>query len=992
MTTSFLLNHFNRIIFCLPPVSLINGRLTGQMNYFMFRSGLVTILMSAMSTIGFAQTASIRGIITDKIDKKAVSGATVTLLLQADSSLVKNVISDSTGFFLFDNLANDSFIVTVNTINFQQYVSFATIRENNSVDLGSIRLDQKGKDLDVVTIVSRAPAVIQKGDTSQFSASQYKVNPDATTEELIKKMPGITVARDGTVTAQGEQVKKVTIDGKDFFGDDASAALKNLPSEVVDKIQVFDRLSDQAQLTGVDDGNSVKAINVVTKSGIKNGQFGRAYIGYGTEERYAAGGNVSFFKGDRRISIVGNFNNINQQNFGSQDLLGLTSIGNNRGGGGGGGGPRGGGGGWGGGNDNFSVGQSSGISKTNSLGINFSNKYGKKLTVAGSYFYNNSQNKNASVVNTETFAPNGKNQFSNQVGNAVTDNNNHRINMRLEYKIDSNNSIFIIPSINFQNNNSGSFSSYKSYYGINDSISTSLINSMNDRKGYNVRNNIMYRHSFAKKGRSISLGLNTNFSRNTGETITDAVYRFFDNGIVEDSLQNQFADNLTSGQNYGASITYTEPVGKKGLLQFEYNPSIQKNGADQQTFLYDGQKYSRFDSALSNIFDNTITTNRGGFTYRFSKNKDDMFAVGINFQQAKLESQRIFPTVSSVNQSFSDILPNAMWRKKLSPVSNLRVFYRANVNFPSVNQLQDVVNPTNPSRVSSGNPLLQQSNTQFLGGGYSYTNSKTSKSFFANLYMQTASNYISNATYIATADSVIQQGIVLKKGSQLTKPVNLDGYKSLRSFFTYSMPLKFIKTTVNLNTGFSYLKLPGQVNSTATSTDNLVYNAGVVLASNISQYVDFNLNYNANFNEAKNSFNSSLNNRFINQTAGLGLNLLNKKGWFIQNDVNNQTYSGLSEGLNQSFWLWNAAIGKKFGKNKAAELKLSVFDLLKQNQSITRTVNESGIQDSQSQVLQQYFMLTYTYNLKNFGVAKPANKNSEIYQGSIPGRMGGPGF
>jgi hypothetical protein len=292
--------------------------------------------------------------------------------------------------------------------------------------------------------------------------------------------------------------------------------------------------------------------------------------------------------------------------------------------------------------------------------------------------------------------------------------------------------------------------------------------------------------------------------------------------------------------------------------------------------------------------------------------------------------------------------------------------------------------------VSSGNPSLKQSNTQFLGGRYSYTNSKTSKSFFANLFVQTANDYISNATYIASKDSVIQKGIELKKGSQLTKPVNLDGYKNLRTFFTYSMPMKPIKTTLNLSTGFGYSKLPGMVNYRETTTDNNLYNAGIVLARNISEYVDFNLNYTSNFNEAKNSFNAGLNNRYINQTAGLALNLLTKKGWFLQNDVNNQTYSGLSEGLNQSFWLWNAALGKKVGKKKTSELKLSVFDLLKQNQSITRYVNESGIQDTQSEVLQQFFMLTYTYSLKNFGVPKPPARGEN--RGGMQNRMGGPGF
>ena len=955
----------------------------------MLKHSILTILLFTISLVGFGQTASIKGIVTDRTDNTPVAGATVSLLLQKDSSVVKNVVSSNSGSFEFLNLENDSFIVKVNSINFQENLSFVTIKNNSSRNLGNVSMDKKGKDLAAVTVVARATPVIQKGDTSQFSASQYKVNPDASTEDLIKKMPSITVAKDGTVTAQGEQVRKITIDGKDFFGDDASAALRNLPSEVVDKIQVFDRLSDQAQLTGVDDGNSTKAINIVTKSGLKNGQFGRAYVGYGTNERYAAGGNVSFFKGDRRLSLVGNFNNINQQNFGSQDLLGLTSSGGraSAGGGGGGGRPGQGGGGWGGGNDNFSVGQSNGISKTNAFGINFSNQYGKKLSLSSSYFYNQSANNNLSVLNTETFADNGKNLITNQNSNSSTDNYNHRFNMRLEYKIDSNNSIFFIPNVSIQGNTSNSLSSFKNFIGADDSTSNALIKSMADRSGYNIRNNILYRHAFAKKGRSLSLGFNVNFTKNSGESISDADYRFYKNGISTDSSRNQFADNLTNGENYTGTITYTEPVGKKSQLQFEYSPGIQKNKADNQTFLFDGNKYNQFDPRFSNKFDNTVTTNRGGLTYRFNKNKDEMLSLGMNVQAATIKSERVFPTVTSVKQSFSDFLPNAMWRKKLSAVSNIRIFYRSSVNFPSVNQLQDVVDVSNPLRVTVGNPNLKQSNTQFLGGRYSYTNSKTSKSFFANLFVQSASNYISNATYIARADSLIQNGDTLKRGSQLSIPMNLNGYRSLRSFFTYSMPIKAIKTTLNLNAGFSYSKLPGMVNNRLTNTDNLVYNTGIVLASNISEYVDFNINYNIALNEAKNSQSKSLNNRFINQSTGFALNLLSKKGWFFQNDISNQTYTGLSEGLNQSFWLWNAGIGKKFLKNKAGELKLTVFDLLKQNQSISRSITETGIEDRQSEVLQQYFLLTFTYNLKNFGVAKKTNNAA-----GDKDRMGGPGF
>jgi hypothetical protein len=324
-----------------------------------------------------------------------------------------------------------------------------------------------------------------------------------------------------------------------------------------------------------------------------------------------------------------------------------------------------------------------------------------------------------------------------------------------------------------------------------------------------------------------------------------------------------------------------------------------------------------------------------------------------------------------------------MWRKKISLHSSINLFYRANTNFPSVTQLQDVVNSSNLLSLSMGNPDLKQSYNHFLSARYTFTNTQKGQSFFANIFLQAQQNYISNATYIASADSIIEQDNKLYAGSQLTKPVNLDGYKSLRSFFIFSQPVKFIKSNINLSTGFTYTTLPALRNDIKSMTDNYTYSAGIVIASNISEYIDFNLSYNANFNNAKNSIQQQ-DDRYINQVVGIQANLLSKSGWFLQNDVNNQTYSGLSAGYNQSYWLWNAAIGKKFLKNKVGELKLSAFDLLKQNQSITRTVDPIYIVDSQSKVLQQYFMLTFTYSLKNFG--KPPARSFQRRDGDrMPG-------
>ncbi|MBS1509574.1 MAG: TonB-dependent receptor [Bacteroidetes bacterium] len=952
---------------------------------------LMLCVSGLLAVTAYSQTIVLKGKVNDKADKSAIAGATVALIPVKDTASVSLRVSDSKGNFQFSNLQPAVYLVRISFTGYEKIEQKINLQASNK-DPIPFTLNKMATDLAGVVIVATAPPVKQKGDTTEFSANQFKVNPDATAEDMIKKLPGITVGKDGTVTAMGEQVKKVTVDGRDFFGDDATAALRNLPADVIDKIQVFDRLSDQAQLTGFDDGNSIKTVNIVTKNGIRNGQFGRIYAGAGTDSRYSAGGNVSFFKGDRRLSLVGNFNNINQQNFASQDLLGVTSGGGGFGGRGGGG--RGGGGF--GGSDNFNVGQQSGISKTNAAGINFSNVYNKKLTLTGSYFFNNSSNTNESLVNDATVIDASNTLNSIQHTTTTATNYNHRLNMRLEYKIDSANSLFVIPSISYQKNNSVSNAASQSFYNLNDSTNTSNSYNTADKHGYNIRNSIMFRHAFPKRGRTLAISFNTTWTQNDGTGISDAAYRFFKNGLGSDSLANRYSDNTTNGSTIGGNIAYTEPIGKKAQLQIDYTPSVQKNKADQQTFEYDGQKYSLFDTAQSNKFDNTITTNNVGLNYRLGRSRDEQFSVGINFQASTLESQRTFPTATSVHQTFSNVLPNLMYRKKLSNYSNIRVFYRASTNFPSINQLQDVVNISNPLSVSSGNPDLKQSYTHFLAGRYSYTNSRTSKSFFANIMLQAASDYITNGIYIPRADSTIQQNIVLKKNSQFTKPVNLDGYKSLRTFFTYSMPLKFIKTTMNLNAGFTYSRAPGLVNYVTTATNAYTYNTGIVFASNISEFVDFNLSYSANFNNSTTQSTTSSSNKYVNQVAGAQVNLLTKKGWFLQNDISGNNYTGLSAGLNQSFWLWNVALGKKVLKKQAGEIKLSVFDLLKQNQSISRTITGPVTEDVQTQVLRQYFMLTFTYKLKNFGT--PATNQNNFNRGGGPrpggfgGGMGGGGF
>lgn len=923
--------------------------------------GLIILLVTIQ--VGYAQY-SVSGIIQDSLGKNGLSGATIEL---KNSSFSKRMISGRSGMFAFTNIPAGSYMLSISFVGYDNFTKAINLK-NGDIDLGKLALQKGAKNLEEVVVKASAPPAQQKGDTLQFNASQFKVNPDANVEDLVKKMPGIVV-ENGTLKAQGETVRKLTLDGKEYFGDDATAALKNLPAEIVDKIQVFDRLSDQAQLTGFDDGNGYKAINITTREDKRNGQFGRIYAGYGTQERYQAGGSVNFFDKNRRISVVGLFNNINQQNFSGSDILGLTGGGSGRGGGAGRGGGQG-------STDNFQIAGRNGISTTNALGINYSDQWSKKFTVSGSYFFNATNNENIGSSNREQFITADSSTFYGEQSVARNKSTSHRINMRMEYKIDSNNTLLIIPSANFQSNNNASAISGLQSFSNNTPISGTNNISKTNGNGYNLSNTFLFRHAFSKRGRSLSAGITTGFNNRDAVQEVTAISTFYKASVAEyDSLLQQQVSE-TKGYNLSANVSYTEPLGKKSQLQFSYNPSFTHSNADQRTFAFDpsANKFALLDTSLSNVFVNEVTTQRGGISYRFG-DRDKNLSFGIDAQSATLDNSQTFPQAGTLKKSFTNLLPNAMYRVKLSEKSNLRLFYRSSTNNPSVNQLQNVINNNNTLYLTTGNPDLSQSVSNRFGGRYTYTNSRKGTSLLVNLFGNQADNYITNATYTAFADSVLTPTVTLFRGSQLSKPINLNGYWSMNSLVTWTFPVKAIKSNLSVNGGAAWIRTPALINNVFNRSNSMTYSGGFVLASNISQYIDFNINYSASYNTVTNSFQENLNNNYFAQNAGIGLNLLTKNGWLLNNDLNNQLYRGLTASFNQNYWLWNLALGKKFGKEQKSELRLSVFDLLKQNRSISRTITANYIEDQQTQVLTQYFMLTFYYKIKNFGKA-PVQKRS----------------
>jgi len=928
---------------------------------FSFAIGLFLFL----PYLGSAQTFDLSGKVFEKENLQPIIGASIAV--KKDGKILAGSASDEKGFFQVKRLPADTYQISFSYVGLKTKTQQVIVASDRY--MGAVVLEKNTNALEELKIEATQIRVEQKGDTTSINAAAYKVNQDATAEDLVKKMPGITI-ENGTVKAQGEDVKKILVDGKEFFGDDANMALKNLPAEIIDKVQIFNRASDQAQFTGFNDGNTDKTMNITTKSGRNNGTFGKLYAGYGTNDRYQAGGNMNFFKGDRRITVLGLSNNVNQQNFSMQDLFG-GSGGAGRMPMGGRGGPRGGGG-MGGPMSDFMVGQQNGVSATQSIGLNYSDKWGIKTNVSGSYFFNNSSTITNQLSNRTYLIDQETKQFYVDSTGSETNNYNNRFNLRLEHTFDSSHAIIYTPKFSFQSNENTS-----NQLALN-TVNDTLLNSNSTYKkpintGFNVNNNVLYRYKFEKPGRTISLNLIHDLNRRNNDTkqISDITALDKTGSYVNTLLRQQSLSNSNSN-NYNANLTYTENLTDSTQLQLSYNPILNHNLAERATNRFDTANgaYSRIDTLLSNNFDNTITTHRANVSININKNKWK-FSAGVTQQFLTIASLQTFPENRTFEKSFQNLLPNLNFTYNFSNANTFRFFYRTNTNNPGVTQLQNVIDNTNPVMLSAGNPNLRQEFSQTLLSRYGSNNWHNSQSFFVFAMVTFTDDYIANSTFTATRDSVLDNGMLLSRGSQIARPVNLNGNVNARSFITYGIPVKALKSNVNMNLGVNYSKVPGLVNQLQNFANTFNINTGIVIGSNISEQVDFTISHTSNINFVENTVLSAQNSNFFINTSNVKLNVMPTSSWVIQSDINYTNFSGLGSDFNQNFFLWNAGIAYKFMK-RMAEVKLSVFDLLNQNNNINRTVTETYIEDTRSNVLNRYYMLTFTYNIRKFK-ASPKN-------------------
>ncbi len=934
---------------------------------------LVTTLaaLCLLPAIAHAQVTSLKGRFRDPTNNAPVSGVQVKLTSFADTSEVKQVAGKDDGTFEVTGLGVHSYRLEASRLGYATLKQVIRVSKQGQ-DAGVLQLLPDAVPIAGVTVTESPAPAMQKDDTTEFRASAVKTSRDATAEELVQKMPGVTV-ENGQVKAQGETVQQVLVNGRPFFGSDPAAAMRNLPADVVDRIQVYDRASDQAEFSGFEDGTQQRTMNFILRD--QKAQFGKFYGGYGDRDRYQAGGNATVVRGLNRLTLIGLSNNINQQNFSPMDLFSAMSSGGGQGGGragmmGGGFRQPGGGGqnimrtGGGGGfnSGSFFVNQQGGLTTTNSGGLNYAGQWGKKLAVTGSAFLNESDNENVQELTREYLPPQDSLAFYGQDLASDTHNFNQRYDARFEWTVDSLNSIILAPRLYFQNTRSNSlgFSANSNIDGSELSASDSY--TLNETAGHNLSNRLTLRHRFGKRGRNISADINTGHSLTNGDRDQISLNTFTHPDSV--SLLDQQTGTHAVTRSASARIAYTDRLTKLWQWQATYNPSWSGSESDARTFAFDtlSGQYDQLDPVQSNSFNNRYITQNAGLALMRASGPW-RWLTQAQWQAARLESEQTFPGTGTVDRTFDDVLPAMTLTGTFANRRNLRLAWTTGTQAPSISQLQNVVDYSNPLALSTGNPGLGRTYTNTLSARFSEADPMRSRSRFVFFNVSRTSDPISTATFTAAADTVIA-GVAVGRGTQISRPVNLDQSWNSNLFAAVSRPAGPLKSIVTLNGGVSFAQTQTLVNAGQNTARTSTIRAGAVAASNISQNLDFTFSYQGNFNIQRNTLTPNTRSDYYAHIIGFRFNAVGPGGLVIRQELSHDFQDGDTEEFRKNVVLWNSTLGKKFLKDGRGEVRLTATDVLKQDRSVGRTFTESYVQDWRDLTLGQFVQAVFTYTFR----------------------------
>lgn len=940
---------------------------------------LLVLSLGVICSQAQAQQGKIKGQLTDQSSKEAMPAATVVLLHAKDSTVANTAITDNKGNFEITNIANGDYRLFISFLGYKAINKPVKITdETPSLTLGTLGMELKGVNLNAVEIKDEKPPIVVKKDTLEFNADAFKTRDNAVVEDLLKKLPGVTVDKDGAITAQGETVTKVYVDGKPFFGTDPKMATKNLPANIIDKVQVIDKKSDQAEFTKIDDGQTEKAINITIKKDKKKGLFGRASAGYGTDDRFSTSFNINRFRDNQQMSLLGGGNNVNNTGYSIRDQMSFSPAG----GGGGGGRGRGGRGGMivtqggGGGNAN------PGITRNWNAGFNFSEDFNKKVQFSGSYFFNDTKNNLAQQTSRQTFAGNST-TFYNENSASQTDNSNNRINARVEYEIDSMHSIIFEPSYSLTNGNNFSSRDYQTLNNNKDTVNKGT--TINDGQGnnQNIGGSLLFRKRFKTPGRSFSLNLTYNTSINDQQNFNKSSVYYFANDSLSTFNQNNQIN--TTSKNAGANLTYTEPLGRDKYLEANYGFTNYKSDSKKYTYDYDESKgiYDQLNDSLSNAFTNNTLNQQVGVAFRTTKLKYD-YSIGLNVLLNNLDNNTYsFRTKrdSLIHQRTVNFAPNASFNYTFAKNKRLRINYNGNTQQPTVQQLQPVPDNSNALYVQEGNPELKPSFNNTLRINYNQFNNTTFRGMFAMLRGSFGTNKIVNSTRLDTAT-----------GKTFSKPVNVNGYYSLNGMLHNSIPLSRTPGQ-NLNTGtmIGYSRDVNMTQGVMNYKNTFQLTQSVNVSYMYKELFDAAVGGSVNYNATSYTLPSTPNTQYFdyNFNADVSFNL--PLGFMVGSDVTCTLSRGRTAGYNLTSTMWNANISKYVFPKKQGMIRIQGFDLLRQYLAVSRDVSDNYIEDVRSNVLQQYFMISFTYFLNKFGGNNKGN-NAERGMRMMGPRGGQGGF
>ena len=901
-----------------------------------------------MSYVGFAQNFQVQGTILDSSAKRTLPYATISLVRAKDSSLVSFARSNEEGGFVLKNIAAGKYLLSISYVGYQQqWVAFKT-GANPTLNLNNIYLEDANK-VSTVTVTARRPPVVINGDSIEFNSENFKTVPNAVVEDMLKKMPGVEVDKAGAITVNGKSVTKVFVNGKEFFTGDPKMATKNLPADAVDKIQVYDRKSDQAMFTGIDDGNEETAINIKTKKDRKQSTFGKINGSAGSPGRFDAQGNINRINNDEQFSLIGTANNTNRQAFSNGDMANFSGGGGGRGGGGmtimvnnGGGG---------------TDANSQGVANTYSLGGNYSNVLNDKKMDFNTNA-NSSDVERNTITNsfTQNLTPGNLFNRSNESNN-TNRNQQQKIGFTIDNKVSETFSYKYTPSITNQHNTSLGASSSSTLLPDGTLTNSSSTNSASVTDAVNISNTLLLRKKFTKKGRTISSTITQGYNNSSANSNQYTDQLFYSYGVIKDSILDQKSSRKGLTESYSANLVYTEPLGKKSLLEF--NTFINKNIGSTSKKVYDkngiNNLYDALNTRLTNEYSSEYTYAGGGMNFRYNQKKYN-FSTGFSLQDAMLNG--INTSVNSkIQHDFKDILPSANFVYNFSQTQNFRFNYRTSTNQPSLTQLQPVLDQSNINNQTIGNPDLKRSYTNNINLSYFSTKILAQRNFFALLNAQVINN------------SIVNYDSILPSRAILSKPVNVNGAYRINGTVNYGFGVKQIYSRFNfgLNGGVSnnISYASGLLNTTLIKS----IGPSFTYTYSLDEVLDINLTARHSYSNTNNAINTALNTNYLTRVYGADVTNYLPFDIVLNQSFNYTINEGRAAGYNTAVPIWNASFSKFFMKNKRAEIKISAFDILDRNVGVSRNVSQNQIVDQSYNVINQYFIIGFTYSLQKSGLA-----------------------